>query len=225
MPEIVMPTLFNNPRLKQETPPDVVVFADDFARSDIAYPPPVGGFGLTPIGGLAWARNANGTQTNYGGRIVGGKAGVVGNVTSSGARTFMLLDSAHADGTYELQYASGLKDSTIAMVARFVDSGNYLFVTVLANKWSLYKRVAFAGIRLYEALNVPDAADGDVLQLVMSGSSVTLVVNGVASPPQIVTDFTTATKHGFGASMPISDTQTPLVYWDNAKFTIPGSWS
>lgn len=225
MPEIVMPTLFNNPRLKQETPPPVLIASDDFARADIAYPPAVGSMGVTSFGDKTWTRQSNGSQTNFGGRIVGGKAGVVGNVTSTGARTFMVADFGLADGSYSLRYVSGLKDNTIAMVARYVDSGNFIFVTTVGTKWALYKRVAFAGVQVYTAAGLPDIADGDVLKLVLNGSSVTLVVNGVATPTQTIADFTTATKYGFGATMPVADTQTPLVYWDDPTFTIPGSWS
>jgi hypothetical protein len=213
--EIFAASPYNNPILDRVVIPLVEVAADPFSRADTAYPPSGSSLGSTPVGNKSWDRAQSASASQFGGIIQSGRLGLV---ASGSTRVALTVETAKADGVLSTKFDSGIKDNTIALVARYVDINNFLFVTCSGSRWSLFRRVAGAG----QAINVPSltpqAANGDILELYLEGPSVRLEVNGnVAIQTQTVNDFVTATRHGYAKT--VSGTlSTPAEFWDDFSF-------
>ena len=150
--------------------------ADNFNRVD-------GPVGSTPTGGFAWTPTAmSGTVTwaTSGSHLAGATAGGEG---------LLLIDDGHADGTLSATYLGG--DG--GLVFRAVSATNFIMLWVNGGTWTLIRQNSGYAVL---AGGLAAAANGDVVQVVLAGSTVTVKVNGTQVYTGTQAINTTATKHG-----------------------------
>jgi hypothetical protein len=220
--------LFNNPRLPIKSPPEYPYAGDPFDRGDTPFPPAAGQLGVTPLGKYQWLNlSVDGVSPSYaaGGAIVGGRMGVVGQSLPGSRRIATYFNAGISDARFQIRLVSGVKDTTVGIAFRLLDMNNYLFMTVISNKWALYKRVDGSGVQVYVPSNSFFASDGDVVDMLGNGTSVTPRVNGVSMPTQTITEFATATRVGIVQTLPAGTTATPLTLFDDVAVSRLGSWA
>ncbi|MDI9889990.1 hypothetical protein [Microbacterium sp. IEGM 1404] len=220
--------LFNNPRLPIKSPPEYPYAGDPFDRGDTPFPPVAGALGLTPVGKYQWLNlSTDGVSPSYaaGGAIVGGRMGITGQALPGTRRIATYFNAGISDFRLALRLVSGVKDTTVGIAFRLLDMNNYLFMTIVANKWALYKRVDGSGVQLYVPTNSFYASDGDVVDVLCAGASVTPRVNGISMPTQTINEFTTASRVGIVQTMPTGTTATPLTLFDDAAVSRLGTWA
>lgn len=207
MPNIVLPTIFNNPLLPYA---DRVICADDFERANAAL------LGSTPKGALPWEVSPSGT-----GYISGGKAYVVGNTTE--ARGTAVVDAGTTDVVIEGTVATTPLLNFTGFVLRYVDISNYLMVVAASQtgipRWSAYQRQSGTGTHLNGIVNSVTPTIGDRIRIEAQGSAVRWFANNTLCGSISTTLFAGNTKVGFlgGGSA------TPLLV-DDFKVWVPGAW-
>jgi len=140
-----------------------------------------------------------------------GTLGINGNaayavVTSN---SVAVIDSGLADGTVQVKLTATATGSVMPrLIFRCTDASNYWMLQARGStgKYQLYKNVAGAFTQLGTDIAVTPTA-GDVIQAVLSGSSVTIKVNGVQAATATDAFNSTATKHGIGWAQPTDTTQ------------------
>lgn len=93
---------------------------------------------------------------------------------------------------------SGATVTSRGLVLRWVDTNNYLTVYAEADSLRILRYLAGAGTDLSTVATT--WADGDIISVVLSGSSITAKRNGVTITATTCSDFLTATKHGLWAN-------------------------
>jgi len=153
-----------------------VYAADNFNRVD-------GPVGSTPTGGFAW------TPTTMSGTVTWATSGSHLAGTTAGGEGLLLIDDGHADGTLSATYLGG--DG--GLVFRAVSATNFIMLWVNGGTWTLIRQNSGYAVL---AGGLAAAVNGDAVQVVLAGSTVTVKVNGtqVYSGTQAIN--TTATKHG-----------------------------
>jgi hypothetical protein len=178
---------------------------DNFNRADSS-----AALGTPSDGGSAWVSQFSGGGVGWG---ISGNKGY--DQYDAGGTGIATLDSSSADTT--VQATLSAVGNEIGLVARFSDTSNYLFIRARSSDgYTLFKRVAGSATSLGNYAGTP--ANGDVLALVMSGSSLTVQVNGVSRITATDSFNNTATLHGLWAF----NAYTTSARWDDFSITDPG---
>lgn len=171
---------------------------DNFNRAD-SYPT---GLGTPSDAGSAWSTLA-------------GDWGVGSNQARSGsaAGSLAVLECSGADGPVQVKFY-GPSDAGLAF--RATDAINYCFVGVKPGEIKLQTVVAGSYTTVGPTYTYSHAA-GDLIAAVMSGSAVSVTLNGVEIiVPQTITFNQSATKHGLWTYT------DPTVRFDDFAFTESG---
>jgi hypothetical protein len=158
-------------------------FADLFARTDSAT-----SMGSTTVGGFAWT-------------AVSGTWGITSNQAYDAAPTshtqhLVVVNDGQADGTVSATLANslvGVANVDGGSVFRYSDANNYWF-TSFAGK--LYKKVAGTVTQIGTTMSGGSLAAGNVVTVVLNGSSITAKINGTTFATTTDTFNQTATRHG-----------------------------
>ena len=111
----------------------------------------------------------------------------------AGANAPAVLDSGKSDCTIQVTIATQAGDSGLSF--RATDANNFFEVTFSTTQYQVWKIVAGAFTNL--ASGTITGANGDVLKVVLSGSTIQIFQNGVQLGTNITDAFNqTATKHG-----------------------------
>jgi hypothetical protein len=167
---------------------------DDFARADNA-----SSLGVANTG-QSWVMSPSGTTWG----ITGGQAYVSSDAPAN-ARA--VIDSGISDGTVQVRFAK-LADATTSgiqsrLVFRADASGTHFIVQWRPTVgWQMYKLTSAGGAftQVGTTVGTPVAADGDLVQIVLAGPSITLKVNGATVITATDTFQQTATLHGIGTN-------------------------
>lgn len=176
-------TNFTHPNLIQAG------FTDDFNRAN-------GPVTNTP-GGKPWVPSSpTGTDMPL---VVSSSAAKRGT-GGTASRTIWTVDSLLADG--HLRFTVGTYgDGSFAVVFRAVDSNNYLMVqgrqSASTLQYAFQRRVGGTPSTVASSGSTASAA-GDVVDILMAGTSITVTVNGspLFGGARTESNFSTATKHG-----------------------------
>lgn len=194
--DIVLNTTFNNARL-----PDVQLpgFADDFDR------PEASSLGET-LEGKEWQYS-----TSQSWAITAS-----GNALGMGAAPLAYVDGMRSDGTLTAvvgKAPSEGADPRGGLAARIMDPLNYVFVTnhSTGNSLNLYVREGGSSV-VSQNVGAPLVV-GDALSLVLAGSLVTVLVNGVERHSEVIPTHAAETRHGFYSHSACD------MEWDSIEFT------
>lgn len=159
--------------------------ADDFERAD-------GSLGST-TNGKAWTSVGTGTWS-----IASGKAlntGATGNA-------FAIIDDGTPNGTVKWIIAGTPAAGYGVGVARYSDVSNHLYINLngTGGRAKLWKRVANASTQLTDGSGGTAVVAGDLIELVMSGDTLTLKQNGTVIGTATDAAFNTLTKSGMFVS-------------------------
>jgi hypothetical protein len=161
--------------------------ADTFDRADSS-----GGLGTPSDGGSVWVQDTSGGGVTFG--ISSNKAY---DPFDNNGHLVASLEASAADVSVQVTLAAFA--GQMGLSARVSDANNFLNVRALAGTgYSLFKRVAGSSTQLGSTW-AGTPADGDVVKLVMSGSSLEVFVNGVSRITATDSFNSTATKHGLWA--------------------------
>lgn len=198
--DIIVPTHFNNALLPIVP---VIGFADTFSRADAAV-----------LGSTEGANSKPWQIFNSSGSSTWSIAGSSAQMTASTANSFAIAESYLANGTLQATVKSAGTSHAGYMVARFVDASNNLILCLRQgagiNRYVLSKRVAGVMTVLGTGAANQPSTDGDIVQIILNGSSIIVMRNGVSIITATDSAFSTATKYGFqgvGATYDIA--------WDN----------
>ena len=137
---------------------------------------------------------------------------------SGGDGACAALDSTTSD--VDVQATFAVNQSTTGLMARAADTDNYILAQSNAGAYDLYKKVASIFTALFTGQGT--AADGDVVKLRCSGTSVSLFVNGAqVGTTQTVTQLATNTLHGLRNGSSAGS----LARWDDFSVTDLGGAS
>lgn len=176
---------------------------DRFTRANNSGP-----LGTPSDGGSAWLD----TSAIGGGALFGINGNQAYDAFDSGGNLASTLDSGSSDTAVQVTLATFADQ--MGLSARATDSNNYLFIRAYSGLgYDLFKRVAGASTNLGSYSTTP--ASGDVLKLDMSGSSLTVYVNGVSRITATDGFNSTATKHGLWAY----SANFTAARWDNFSIT------
>jgi hypothetical protein len=176
----------STPYVTAVAPPSATVYAyDDFNRADNA------SMGSTPVGGLVWQNACNGTPAAAF-TVFANTAVLSGNTSGAGADAY--VDTAQANGTIRATIvgSSGFP----GLVFRAAGTNNatgYVFFKNGAN-YTLSSRTGGTLTAMLSTTGVVPAV-GDVLEVVLNGSSIVCKVNGAAVITTTST-LNTGTRHG-----------------------------
>jgi hypothetical protein len=163
-----------------------VTITDSFNRADST-----SGLGNTETG-QAWQTVAGtGSTTTWG--IVSGQA-----YNIAGQDSFQVVDSGVSDCTVQVKVTDNTNKQYSRLIFRFVDNANYYMLQSNSTNYQLYKKVTGTFTALKTIAVTP--AIGDVLKVVLSGSTITPYINGVAQAAATDAFNSTATKHGIGVT-------------------------
>jgi hypothetical protein len=162
--------------------------ADDFNRADSS-----SSLGSTSTGSAAWTAVIDtwGISSNQAYKASGSSTGIA------------VVESGHGDCTVSATLAAGISTSNTGIVFRYQDSGNH-WVLEGGNgstQAALYKKTgggSYTSIAT-SAGNV-HFTNGDVISVILSGSSITVKQNGTTIITTTDSAFSTATKHGLHIS-------------------------
>ena len=184
MPDIKLNTTFGNANLPVVQYPG---FHDDFSGAD-------GVLDYT-LDGAPWLKYESGVTPGAWVRT-SGKA----KCNSGSGTNLAVVDALTADGTVTQTIGAVGTGHLGGLVFRAVDINNYYYVRWRAGgadfRYSLYKVVGGTLTGVATAASAT-SADGDVLSVELSGTSIVVKVNGATIlSPAAQTDLQTATKHG-----------------------------
>lgn len=166
-------------------------YLDEFERGGV-----VTGLAATDDG-KPWLYRDSGTGNPNSWQVMTDRAAYVGG----GARALALVDGGSADGTLRTTIAALGSGFGSGLAVRSSDINNYIglmFSTGPGNgQLDLHKRVAGTRASIAQVAVNGTVADGSVVELVVSGTAVSVKVGGVeVIAPQTVTDFASVTTHG-----------------------------
>jgi hypothetical protein len=181
--EIVLDTNFNNLNLPRVARPG---FTDNFNAADgnLTYTTD-----LKPWVFASGSANPMWVRSS-------GKA-VIGPTAPS---SVAYVDGLSANGLLTQTIGSIGSARNAALVFRYVDASNYLYLkwTEGTGVYRCYKYLAGVTTQVFGTSTT--SANGDVIEVTMSGSAISAKINGTAVGSATVTDFLTATKHGMEGS-------------------------
>lgn len=125
------------------------------------------------------------------------------------------VDAGVADGTIQVTIATtGGAASDLGVVFRYVDNANFWYANIenITPSYNLWQVVA--GSFNQPTTGTTTVADGDVLSVVLSGTSITFKKNGTTLNTLTDATFQTATRHGI-----IDATGLGLVRFDDFSVT------
>lgn len=143
------------------------------------------------------ASTAGSMDTGQAWAVSGGTWGISGNALyAPGGSGTITMNSALSDCTIKTTLLSYASVSRIVM--RQTDISNRLILTASGLSWGLYKTVSNTStlIGSYGAL----PTNGDKIKCVLSGSTISIYINGVLAITTTETFNQTATNHGFNLS-------------------------
>jgi len=147
--------------------------------------------------GKAWIKaTTTGSGVTAWERVSGAAKMVSPSITS-----FAVADGLSANGVFTTTIGNVGTTRAAYIVFRYVDRSNYLFLNTQAagtpTRYLLRKVVAGTASNITTTATA--ANDGDVVAITMSGTSISVSVNGTATniAGTTVSDHSTATKHGF----------------------------
>lgn len=126
--------------------------------------------------------------------------------TFGGTQSFCVIDAGIADCTLEVT-VSGTLNSGGGIAFRFTDANNGLFIEIANGSQTVIYKLQGGGFTQLSIISMSWAA-GDVMTVVLSGTSITLKKNGVVAGSTTSSFNQTATKHGlrdFGAVIRFDD--------------------
>lgn len=206
--EIILPTNFYNPLL-----PTVPVygFKDTFNRADNST-----GLGYTSAEGKPWERLQG--LNAFGAKLTGNKAVPYDISGNSAAWAAEVVDAQTANGTLK---ATLVTPGSLAGGLTFRAASNVDFLTLMMRSTStnsslvLAKKVAGVTTTIATSASQGLGVAGAVIEVVLSGTSVTVKVNGTtAIATQTVTEQVANTKHGLYLTQVSLD-----MAWDDVSFT------
>lgn len=170
---------FDQPPKSPSIPPALPLVYDSFNRDDNAESLGTADTGQawTAINGV-WGINSNCAKV----------------VTDSGARNIAVVDSGAADGNVQVTCVD-IPSLYGGLAFRVVDINNYIrFTRYSSTQYEVRKYVENVStvVKMY---TVTPAA-GDVLKVMLEGSTITPHINGVALESVEIAEFAAATKHG-----------------------------
>lgn len=171
-----------------------VVFSDDFNRANATT---IG----SPTVGPSWAQQGTGTAV-----IDNNTAGF-----STASGNVYMTSTGQANGTLEFKLATA-GNKAGCFVFRFTNTQLTLVLKLNGSNWGFFKRES-GPENLIADLGVPYAT-GDLLKIVLNGTTVTISVNGTQAYTGTVADNATSTGFGFRDSSATGTTR-----WDDVKFT------
>ena len=181
--DIVLDTLFDNSHLPRVQNPG---FTDSFGAAD-------GTLDYTEDGKTWIRRSATGSGT-----ALWVRNSWSAKLNSASPPSHALVDALVPDGVFTTTVRTAAADCVT--VLRYVDNENYLYLQYSGSgsHYQLLKRVAGSSTGL--ASTAATAADGDVIEVTLSGSAIDVVLN--SSPLTSVTcaNFTDATMFGLSAT-------------------------
>ena len=171
--------------------------ADTFTRADSS-----SSLGVTSTGAVAWSalRGTWGISTNR------------AYVSSGHSSTlqFAVVESGLADGTIQFTVASNTFPNQSGSYFRATDANNgYILESGVASTAKLYKYVAGVATQIAASAGTVTFNTGDVIQVVLAGTSITVKRNGTTIITVTDSTYTTQTKHGLYTIVPSGGT-TPL---------------
>lgn len=164
------------------------------------------GGSLTETGGRTWvATTASGTWTRAGGRAVASR-------TTTGPM-LAVVDTGSADGEVSARRGDSLQ---CGLAFRWVDATNYLLLALNTSSQYILAKVTSSGTTTL-ATSTVTSATGDLLTIVMNGSSIGVKINGTLVPALSITEATnqTVTSHG----VRVGGTSALTTYFDDFSFT------
>ena len=105
-----------------------------------------------------------------------------------------VLESSATDVDVQLTVSNLSGGQDIGVIARASDDNNYILGVVGGDVWRIYKKVSGGYTSLGSASGTP--ANGDVVVLSVSGTSVALKINGETKVTGTVSELAANTKHG-----------------------------
>jgi hypothetical protein len=202
--DIVLDTLFNNPNLPIDP---VLGFFDDFNRAD-------GPIGVTSGEGRAWSKLN--ILSGDGSAVVSSNQAAAAGTTGAYAYT---VDAGTGNGTLSTTITTVSTDGNTRLLARFQDYDNTLMLTTVTatGRMQLVKKVAAVSTTIGDIAITSAQVNGKVLEIVMSGTSVSVKLDGATViGPLTVTDLTANTKNGFY----FNATQSKTARYDNFRFAV-----
>lgn len=140
------------------------------------------------------------TDTGNAWEIVSGDWGISGNAAytsvASASTSLAVVESGVSDGELSVTISAGITNARNRLIFRYTNVDNFLYVVTTTTGYALSKRQAgsISTIGNYDITLV----NGDVLKVVMRGSSIKLYINGLLGIDATNTFNTTATMHGLG---------------------------
>jgi hypothetical protein len=147
--------------------------------------------------GKAWIK----TTGTGSGVVIWERVSGAAKLQSPSITSIAVADGLAANGVLTTTIGAVGTSRAAAIVLRYVDRSNYIFLGMSAagtpTRYQLRKLVA--GVASNVATSATGANSADVVAVTMSGTSFSVSVNGTATSIAGVTvsDFSTATKHGF----------------------------
>lgn len=181
--------------------------SDNFNRADGS-----SGLGTPSDGGSAWVPLSSGAGTP----TWGISANQASMVSTTGVHDLDYLESSVGDCDVQITLATVVDDCGLS--ARLSDGSNFLMVRAkgTVTSFDLFKCVggSFTSLGTFSAT----PANGDIIKISMSGSSLTVFINGVSRITATDAFNSTATKHGlWGFSLPTT------VRFDDFSATVPAA--
>lgn len=188
MPDFILNTTFTVPGLVTDPPPG---FSDNFNRANAAT------LGSTSGESRPWQVGATtGTPTWS---IVSDQAMLTASATGNAVAW---VEAYLADGTLQVTVPTAGAAHGAGVVFRVTDGINYYYLARATSAdfhYALWKRVAGTATQI-GATSTVTITSGDVIQVVLAGSSIVVKVNGTTLFTVTDTTFLTATKHGLYAT-------------------------
>jgi hypothetical protein len=116
----------------------------------------------------------------------------------AGQDSFAIQDAAVSDCTIQVKVSDTSTKQYSRLIFRFVDKDNHFMLQNNTTNYQLYKKAAGTFTALKTIAVTP--AIGDIMKVVLSGSTITPYINGVAQAAATETFNQTATKHGIGVT-------------------------
>jgi hypothetical protein len=179
-------TTASTPYVTAVAPPGATVYAyDDFNRANSST------MGSTPVGGLLWQNACNGTPaTTYG--VFANTAVLNGNTSGAGAEAF--VDTGQANGTVRATIVNPSGFPGLVFRASGTNNANGYVFFKNGSSYTLSSRTAGVLTPIASSTGVAPAG-GDILEVVLNGSSIICKVNG-AAVVSVTDTLYTGTRHG-----------------------------
>lgn len=185
----------------------MVTLADNFDRANSST-----SLGSTSTGAVPWSALSGtwGILTNR---------GYVAVSIGGGGQNEAVVDTGSADGTTGVKLATVGAAAFFGLCFRATDASNhYVFEGSNGTRARVYKKVAGAYTLLGQSAENVYYASLDLIEVVLSGSSITVKRNGATLVALSDATYTTQTKHGLHL---VGSSSSNSTYFDDFVFTDP----